>query len=193
MTKKERTKKFIIEKSAEIINKKGMASTAISDIMEATKLAKGGIYGNFENKDEICREAFFHLTTQLSTDLDNAVSKGKNTKEKFFNLLKAYGNNKNTPGGCPILNFGVESDDTDPKIKVLVKKAILASQKRIFNIISDGIANNEITENIDPNDFSTKIFAMIEGAIFLKKILGNNDQLTVVMDGIKSEFETYLK
>lgn len=193
MTKKERTKKFIIEKSAEIINKKGMASTAISDIMEATKLAKGGIYGNFENKDEICHEAFFYLTTQLSTDLDNAVSRGKNAKEKFFNLLKAYGNNKNIPGGCPILNFGVESDDTDPRIKVLVKKAILASQKRIFNIISDGIANNELSKIIEPNDFSIRVFATIEGAIFLKKILDNNNQLKVVMDAIKSEFETYLK
>ena len=193
MTKKERTKKLIIEESAGIINKKGMAGTAISDIMQVTKLAKGGIYGNFENKEEICREAFFHLITKLSIDLDYAVSKGNNAKTKIFNLLKAYENNKFTPGGCPILNFGVESDDTDPKIKGLVKKAILSSQKRIFNIISDGIANNEISKNIDPTGFSIKIFAMIEGAIFLKKILGNNDQLTVVMDAIQSEFETYLK
>lgn len=193
MTKKERTKKFIIEKSAEIINKKGMAGTAISDIMEATKLAKGGIYGNFENKDEICQEAFFYLANKLSADLDNAVSKGNNAKTKFFNLLKAYENNKSTPGGCPILNFGIESDDTDPNVKILVKKAIHSSQKRIFNIISDGIADNEITKNIDPHNFSIKVFAMIEGAIFLKKILGNNDQLTVVMDAIKSEFETYLE
>ena len=40
MSKAERTKQFIIEKSAPIINKKGMAGTSLSDIMEATKLAR---------------------------------------------------------------------------------------------------------------------------------------------------------
>ena len=43
MTKSERTRQFIIEQSAAIINKKGVAGTAISDLMEATKLAKRGI------------------------------------------------------------------------------------------------------------------------------------------------------
>ena len=57
-TKAERTRQFIIEASAPIINKKGVAGTSLTDIMEATKLAKGGIYGNFENKEEICKEIF---------------------------------------------------------------------------------------------------------------------------------------
>ena len=193
MTKKERTRNFIIEKSAEILNIKGMAGTAISDIMEATKLAKGGIYGNFENKEEICQEAFFHLTGKLSNELDLAVSKGNNSKAKFFNLLDAYENIQSTAGGCPILNFGIESDDTDPKMNILVKKAVENSQKRIFNIISEGIATKEIAATINPGSFSIKIFAMIEGAIFLKKILGNNDQLTIVMSAIRNEFENNLE
>jgi TetR/AcrR family transcriptional repressor of nem operon len=66
MTKAERTRQFIIEKAAPIFNQKGVAGTSMSDIMEATKLAKGGLYGNFESKEEICVEAYKYLTECLS-------------------------------------------------------------------------------------------------------------------------------
>lgn len=192
MSKAERTKQFIIEKSAPIINKKGMAGTSLSDIMEATKLAKGGIYGNFENKEEICTESFLYLRSQLGFKLDEALAKGKSAKEKLYNLLNVYGNKENMVGGCPILNFGVEADDTNPIIKEQVKKAIRSAQKRFFDLAAEGIANKELTSEINPEQFSVKTFAMIEGAILYRKVFDNEDQIKMVFESIKSEFERYV-
>lgn len=192
MNKAERTRRFIIEQSASIINKKGMAGTSLNDIMQATKLAKGGIYGNFESKDEIYLESFLYLSRTQSDRLDSAVIKGRTAKEKLFNLLDAYQGNKNTEGGCPILNFGVEADDTHPKMKENVKKAIHSSQQRIFNIIADGITNNEISPQMSPKNFSIKVFAMIEGAILCRRVLESDENMRITMDAIKQEFEHYL-
>jgi len=58
MSKAERTKQFIIERTAPIFNSKGYAGTSMNDIMNATGLTKGSIYGNFENKDEVALAAF---------------------------------------------------------------------------------------------------------------------------------------
>src|SRR5665647_1395243 len=190
--KGERTKRFIIEKSAPIINRKGMAGTSLSDIMGATKLAKGGIYGNFESKDEICLESFLYLTQKLTIRLDRAVSNGKTARERFLNLLEAYKDNKNTEGGCPILNFGAEADDTNPSMKENVKRSIRMSQKRIFDIVSEGIANNEISSAINPKNFSMKVFAMIEGAILCRRVLESNAQMSIIIETIQKEFESYL-
>lgn len=192
MSKAERTRQFIIETSAPLINKKGMAGTSLSDIMEATKLAKGGIYGNFENKEEICIESFLYLRSQLASKLDVAISKGKSAKEKLFNLLDVYSNGKNMTEGCPILNFGTEADDTNPVMREHVKKAILSAQKRLFNIVVDGIQNKELSLEINPEEFSIKTFAMIEGGILCRKVFGNNNQMNVVLDSIKKEFERYV-
>jgi TetR/AcrR family transcriptional repressor of nem operon len=192
MSKAERTRQFIIETSAPIINKKGMAGTSLSDIMEATKLAKGGIYGNFESKEEICMESFSYLRLQLAAKLDTAVSQGKSAKEKLSNLLDVYAKSKNMSEGCPILNFGVEADDTNPIMKEQVKKAILSAQKRFYNIIEEGIHKKELSSEIDPEHFSIKVFVMIEGAILCRKILGNDEQINIVLDNIKSEFERYV-
>ena len=88
MTKAERTRQFIIEKAAPIFNKKGMAGTAISDIMEATQLAKGGVYGNFESKDEICVEAFNYLAKSLSSAIDQYVDGKVSAKDKLLALIE---------------------------------------------------------------------------------------------------------
>ena len=58
LKKSARTRQFIVEKSAPIFNKKGYSGTSLHDLTEATGLTKGGIYGNFENKDEIAAAAF---------------------------------------------------------------------------------------------------------------------------------------
>lgn len=192
MKKAERTRNFIIETSAAIINKKGMAGTSLSDIMEATKLAKGGIYGNFESKEAICEASFFYLTGKLAAVLDKAVNEGDSAREKFFNLLEVYKGNKNLVGGCPLLNFGVEADDTNPAMKANVKKAIQSSQKRIFNIIADGISRKELSAEINPKIFSVKVFAMIEGAILCRKMMDSDEQMKIIMEAIKKEFEGYL-
>jgi len=58
MSKAEKTKQFIIEKTAPVFNTKGYTSTSLSDITKSTGLTKGSIYGNFENKEEVALEAY---------------------------------------------------------------------------------------------------------------------------------------
>ncbi|TDO99191.1 TetR/AcrR family transcriptional regulator [Flavobacterium sp. 245] len=192
MSKAERTRQFIIEASAPIINKKGMAGTSITDIMEVTKLAKGGIYGNFENKEEICIESFLYLRTRLASKLDTAVSKGKSAQERLFNLLDVYGNDETMIDGCPILNFGTDADDTNPIVKEHVKKAIFSAQKRFYSLVEDGINNKELNAAINAQHFSIKTFAMIEGAILCEKITGDHSQMMIVLESIKTEFKKYV-
>src|SRR5687768_11717798 len=112
MTKSEKTRQFIIEQSAAIINSKGVAGTSIADLMDATKLAKGGIYGNFQSKEEICIEVFKYLTGIVSAGIDKAVSSKSTAKTKLFALLDYYQDHHatNQLGGCPLLNFGTEAD-----------------------------------------------------------------------------------
>src|SRR5215469_8373534 len=51
--KGEQTRKEIIRKAAPIFNQKGYDGAALSDLMRATGLEKGGIYRHFESKQEL--------------------------------------------------------------------------------------------------------------------------------------------
>jgi AcrR family transcriptional regulator len=191
MTKAERTRQFIIEKAAPIFNQKGMAGTAISDIMEATKLAKGGVYGNFESKDEICLESLNYLLKSLGDQIKSSMEGKTSAKLKLFALLDYYKDRllKGNSGGCPILNFGTEADDTNPVIKQRVKEAINASQKRIVDVVKEGQAAGEFKETFDAELFAVKMFTMIEGAILISRIQNSNSHMKIITDMLRSEIE----
>jgi TetR/AcrR family transcriptional repressor of nem operon len=191
MTKAERTRQFIIEKAAPIFNKKGIAGTAISDIMEVTKLAKGGVYGNFESKEEICLEAFNYLTTSLGNAINQSMDGKKSAKEKLFALLDFYAERltKSNNGGCPILNFGAEADDTNPVMKQRVKEAISTSQKRIANVVKQGLEAGEFKDLFNAETFGIKMFTMIEGAILISRVQSSNSHMMLITDMLKTEIE----
>lgn len=191
MTKAEKTRQFIIEKAAPIFNQKGIAGTSMSDIMEATKLAKGGLYGNFESKEEICLESYKYLTKTLSDEINICIDAKATAKEKLFALLDFYGNKLLTANnaGCPILNFGTEADDTNPLIKQKVKESIDRFQSRISNIIKLGYETGEFSQTFETDTFAVKMFAMIEGAILISKVQNSGKHLQLVVDILKAEIE----
>lgn len=193
MTKSEKTRQFIIEQSATIINRKGVAGTSISDLMEATKLAKGGIYGNFESKEEICVEAFDYLTGKVSSGLNSVISQQTTAREKLFALLDFYRDRLATSdtGGCPLLNFGTEADDTNPDLKQRVAKAIKASQQRMARLVEEGQARGEFNKNIDAGLFAVKMFTMIEGAIFTSRVTNSRAPMKTIVDVLKKEIESF--
>ena len=193
MTKSEKTRQFIIEQSAAIINKKGVAGTSISDLMEATNLAKGGIYGNFESKEEICIEAFNYLTAKVSGGLNQAISGKGTAREKLFALLDYYLNDvaPSNHGGCPLLNFGTEADDTNPDLRQRVAKSIKTSQQRISRLVEEGQASGEFDKRIDGGLFAVKMFTMIEGAIFTTRIMNSKATMKTIVDVLKKESESF--
>jgi AcrR family transcriptional regulator len=191
MTKSEKTRQFIIEQSAAIINKKGVAGTAISDLMEATKLAKGGIYGNFESKEEICVEAFNYLTGKVSAGLDKAVAAKSTAREKLFAILDYYHHELTSSenGGCPLLNFGIEADDTNPDLRQRVAKAAKRSQQRFQKLIEEGIEKGEFNKKTDAELFATRMFAMIQGALFTSRVSNSKAFMKTIVDVLKKEIE----
>ena len=58
MRKGEQTRQKIIRKAAPIFNQRGYDGAALSDLMKATGLEKGGIYRHFDSKEQLAVEAF---------------------------------------------------------------------------------------------------------------------------------------
>lgn len=191
MTKAERTKQFIIEKSAPIFNTKGVAGTAMSDIMEATKLAKGGLYGHFDSKEELSYAAVDYNLDRLAEKTEAVVNKHKTAKGKLSAFLDLYNDPFNPPlvGGCPMLNFGMESDDTNPVIREKVNKRLQGSPLFLTRIIEQGIVDGEFKKSWNAEEFGIKMFAMIEGGILFSRVSGNKEKMDILIKMIKKEIE----
>ena len=189
MTKAEKTRQFIIEKSAPLFNTRGVAGTAMSDIMEATKLAKGSLYVHFQNKDELAYSAVDYNLNTLAKGIMGATNKYTTARDKLFAVLDFLGDPLHPPlvGGCPMLNFGMEGDDTDPVIRKMVHKIVEAIQQGVMAIVEQGMASGEFKRGWNVGEFAIRTFALIEGGIFLSRVSGNNKQMDIIVGTIKRE------
>jgi TetR/AcrR family transcriptional regulator, transcriptional repressor for nem operon len=194
-SKADLTRQSIIEKSAPIFNTKGYSATTMNDILKATGLTKGGVYGNFESKDEIATEAFEYSINKLKDALIFKIKTESTAKNKLFTILNFYKNYSVMPlteGGCPLLNTAIEADDNLPFLKVKAQKALLELLGAIENIIQKGVQSNEFRANLDAKKEATLIFSIIQGGLMMSKLADSpiilNDLLENLKNKISSDF-----
>ena len=120
ISKAERTRNMIIEKSAVLFNQKGYSGTSMKDIMEATGLSKGGLYGNFSSKEEVAVAAFEKAVETVDDQVRIRTKVVENTLDKLKAVVYFYKERILDPpveGGCPIQNTSVEADDSNPALR----------------------------------------------------------------------------
>jgi TetR/AcrR family transcriptional repressor of nem operon len=181
MTKSEKTRLFIIEKSAALFNRKGYSGTSMSDIMVATGLSKGGIYGNFKRdgldkngvKDEIAIAAFEHAVNQVYDAIKERTAVIENTQDKLQAVVYFYRERVLNPpveGGCPIQNSAIESDDMFPILRERVQLALTEWERRIMRTLEKGMEKAEVRPDIDKQEFATQFIGTLEGGIMMARI-----------------------
>lgn len=188
MSKADRTRAFIIEKTAPVFNKKGYVGTSISDLTEATGLTKGSIYGNFPNKDAVAMAVFDHNLNIVTQIIRKAMSRKRTVKGKLMVYTEVYSNYYSLgfpPGGCPILNTSVEADDTHPELREKAAYAVMDWKNRIASLIQEGINNGEFKNAKHPRQTALTIVAMIEGAVMIAGVTGKMGYLNAVMASLK--------
>jgi len=188
MTKAEKTRNFIVEKTAPIFNMKGYAGTSLNDITAATGLTKGSIYGNFANKDEVALAAFDYNLKNVSSRIDADMNKQVSLKDKllvYINIYQKFIDGSVSEGGCPVLNTAVDADDTHPELREKVLKAVLGWKNKIAKLIETGISANEINADHNPEQVALTIIAIIEGGIMISRLTAKPAHWDFIMDSLK--------
>jgi len=195
MSKAEKTKHFIIEKTASLFNRKGYVSTSLSDIAEATGLTKGSIYGNFENKDQLALEAYRYNAGSLKADLISAFDSFPTAVDKLYAFVALYRKNWHvvfSSGGCPLMNAATEADDTFPDLRDQVKNSFEEWMAKISEVITHGQKTGELNKKPDAEEYASLFIMMIEGGILLSKTTGDEKFLNLVLDRILKIINTEL-
>ncbi|KRT13252.1 transcriptional regulator [Pedobacter ginsenosidimutans] len=188
MTKAEKTRNFIVEKTAPIFNMKGYAGTSLNDITAATGLTKGSIYGNFANKDEVALAAFDYNLKNVSSRIDADMNKQVSVKDKllvYINIYQKFIDGSVSEGGCPVLNTAVDADDTHPELRGKVLKAVLGWKNKIAKLVETGISVKEINADHNPEQVALTIIAIIEGGIMISRLTNKPAHWNLIMESLK--------
>jgi TetR/AcrR family transcriptional regulator, transcriptional repressor for nem operon len=194
MRKGEQTRQEIIRKAAPIFNQRGYNGAALSDLMRATGLEKGGIYRHFGSKQELAAEAFDYAWQQTLDarihDLDTIPNTVDRLKQLVANFVERRGL---IPGGCPLLNTAVDTDDGNVVLRERARKALRGWRNYVVSIISAGIKAREIRPTIDAKKVATLMISSLEGAVMVYRLERNEEALHAVRAHLDRYLETEVR
>jgi TetR/AcrR family transcriptional regulator, transcriptional repressor for nem operon len=173
MKKGERTRDHILAQSAAVFNQHGYAATSMSDLMLATKLEKGGIYNHFASKEQLALEAFDYAVALIERRYKAALEKRLSTIDRLSAVMEVFLefiHDPVLPGGCPVLNAAIESDDSNENLRQRTKLVLTGWKTRIQGIIEMGVAKGELQAGTDAAKLSTIMLATLEGAVMMSKV-----------------------
>jgi TetR/AcrR family transcriptional regulator, transcriptional repressor for nem operon len=190
MTKGDETRERIIAKAAELFNQRGLEGTSMADLMEATGLEKGGIYRHFPSKEAVAAEAFDYAWEEAFQERVRDLGSISGSVDRLKHLIANFVERRSSiPGGCPLLNTAVDSDDGNPVLRERARQALGNWQKLLISIINEGIQRREIRSGVDPHGLATLIISSLEGALMISRLERNRDALVAA----RSHLDSYLE
>jgi TetR/AcrR family transcriptional regulator, transcriptional repressor for nem operon len=193
LSKGQETRQRIIAEAAAIFNQRGYEGCSIQAIMEATGLEKGGIYRHFESKEELAAEAFDYAWNFATARRRQNLEAIPNHADRIQQHIANFVNRTGLPGGCPLLNTAVDSDNGNPVLRDRVRKALRNWQSMLRAILAEGVQAGTIRSSIDAHAAANHIIGGLEGAMLISRIERNDSALRQSLKHLDEYVDTDLR
>ena len=195
MRKGEQTRQEIIRKAAPIFNQKGYDGAALSDLMRATGLEKGGIYRHFGSKQELAGDAFDYAWKLAMDTRFEGTEQIPNTVDRLKQIVRNFRDRRTqlVPGGCPLLNTAIDSDDGNPKLRAKARHALSAWLDCMESIAKEGKRRGEIRSDVDSRKLATLIASTLEGSLMVSRLQKKEDSRDLAVRHLEEYLETKVR
>jgi len=193
--KGDQTRDRIVRETGGLFNRFGYRSTPMSAVMKATGLQKGGLYGHFRSKKDLAIETFRFNTATLATYLKGATAGAVDPVTELRRFLAAsigVAEDRALPGGCPVLNAAVESDDAFPALRKEVVIGAEGLRRAILRLLTRALGDGLIREDVDIQSQSYFFLAAMEGGIMLAKLRGGRRPLEAVLAQLNAAIDGFV-
>jgi len=189
------TRREIIRQAAPIFNRQGYAGAAMSDLMRATGLEKGGIYRHFKSKQQLAAEAFdyaWDIATKLRLEDTEHLA---NSVDRLLQLVRNFRDRREglVPGGCPLLNTAIDADNGNFLLRRKAKRALDGWLARVRNTVQQGQQSGEIRADVDPVAVAATVVSTLEGSLMIARLQRSDQPLDQACRHLENYFETQLR
>ncbi|MFC1821273.1 TetR family transcriptional regulator C-terminal domain-containing protein [Thermodesulfobacteriota bacterium] len=166
-----KTRQHIIDKSLQIFSVKGYFNTSISDILEATDLTKGGLYGHFRSKEDIWYavydEAVRIWRAIVFKGVRNVSDPIKKIEKVIENDLIRYVGEDVFEGGCFFINSLVELSGQSSRMSSHILRGFVRFS-RLFRLwLIEAHEREMLRDRLNYKEISNFIVISLNGAAAL--------------------------
>ncbi|AXC11175.1 Transcriptional regulator, TetR family [Acidisarcina polymorpha] len=170
MSKGTETRNRIITKAAPLFNKKGFEGCSMQDIVQVVGLEKGSLYGHFATKEALALAAFEFAWDETCAARLVRMDTTTNAIEKLKIHVDNVMSCPSFPGGCPLLNTIIDSDDGNATLKKAAREALKQWRMLLVTIIEEGQRQAQVRPEIVPEEVAALLISLLEGAMALDRL-----------------------
>jgi TetR/AcrR family transcriptional regulator, transcriptional repressor for nem operon len=171
MSKGAETRQRIIEKAAQLFNRRGYDGCSMQDIVEATGLEKASIYRYFPTKEKLAAEAFDYAWQDVCETRTRHLAKVTNSVDRLKTHIEDFISAPSFAGGCPLLNTAIDNDDDgNAVLRARARRALQDWQNLLGGIVAEGREKGEIRREVDPDTAASLIISLLEGASVISRL-----------------------
>ena len=167
-TKGMQTRQDIIEKSLQVFSVKGYFNTSINDILAATGLTKGGLYGHFRSKEDIWYAVYDQaviiwrdIVLKGAENIADPLERLEKTIEKD---MKNYLGADVFDGGCFFFNMLVELSGQSSSMASSILKGFVKFSGLIREWLKEADQKGMLKEGLDLDEIAHFIIIALNGA-----------------------------
>jgi len=136
----------VIEKLMKVFWDKGYEATSMQDLVDASGLLKGSLYGAFGDKRALYLAALRHYDRtriQAGIDMLNAEGSSRQKIARLFDSVIESTKRSEFAGGCLLCNASLEMAVTDKQVKREIKTTIRRLKLAIMDTLKAQTGNEE--------------------------------------------------
>src|SRR5467141_2680608 len=163
--------------------------------MRATGLEKGGIYRHFESKEELAGDAFDHSWKVAMGARFEGTEEIPNTVDRLKQIVRNFRDRRTglVPGGCPLLNTAIDSDDGNPKLRAKARQALSSLLDRLQSVAEEGHRRGEVRSDVDSAKLATLITSTLEGSHMVSRVQRKEEPLDLACRHLEEYLETEVR
>lgn len=183
------TRKNIVEKSLHLFSVKGYYHTSVSDILAATGLTKGGLYGHFASKEEIWNAAYAEAVRIWKSIVFKGIRNRTDPLvrlETFIeNDMQYYLGEDTFEGGCFFLNMLVELSGQSHSMTQQIFRGFVQLSNLLQSWLREAQQKGALREGLDIREIANFIIISLNGAAALYISSRDDSILTQTVSQLK--------
>lgn len=189
--KSESTRSYIIQKSFDLIYKRGYQATSIDEIIATTQVTKGAFYYHFKTKEEM---GLAVIKEKMTPDMDqlpiNILKEPGDVRNNIYRMMEALLLKNDffiVEYGCPMVNMVEEMSALNPAFNKALKRLVVKWQGEIEHALLRAQESGQISKDNDLKKITLYVTANYGGVRYLGKLFGKS-----AYKNFLQEFKKYL-
>lgn len=94
------------------------------------------------------------------------------------------------PGGCPLLNTAIDTDDGNPVLRERARRALARWIERLEAIAAEGLEKGEVGADVDTREVAMLIVSGLEGGLMMSRLQKKDEAVKLACRHLEDYLET---